>query len=291
MNHILSKPLLDAPELDATIDEARAKLAALLRGPAGSPAVSGAGHLAMVAEGRAVLAGLLELRLARTVARLDERDSAERDAASPYAASYSAEPSLIEQGMGEQGPAWQAAAVASVRADRDEAIAVTGALLYELAPDDPAWPEVALRVGRLSYDRYSDPWPAAAPVDPADLDAACDLMLRAVRGQEADERTARYLVLALRDRQRLLGCPTDTLALLTWGKRLLAFPNAGGLGRDLLTSLLEAEARQFARPDALRPSADPLEPAHRDPALAGQAAAGPWTPRGLPEPRLVFSAA
>jgi len=44
--------------------------------------------------------------------------------------------------------------VAATRADRNEAIAVNAALLYRLPVDDPAWPDVAMTVGRLSYDRY-----------------------------------------------------------------------------------------------------------------------------------------
>jgi hypothetical protein len=54
-------------------------------------------------------------------------------------------------------------AVAAARAGRNEAIAVTGALLYWLPAGDAAWPEVALALGRLSYDRYTDPWPDAEP--------------------------------------------------------------------------------------------------------------------------------
>ena len=77
-------------------------------------------------------------------------------------------------------------------------------------------------VGRLSYDRYRDSWPEARPPDPDDLDAACDLMLHAARHQDVDERTTLYLVLALRDRQRLLACPSDTRALTIWGERLLS---------------------------------------------------------------------
>ena len=57
-------------------------------------------------------------------------------------------------------------AVAAARADRNEAIAVTGALLYWLPAGDAAWPEVALTLGRLSYDRYTDPWPGAQPPIP-----------------------------------------------------------------------------------------------------------------------------
>ena len=97
-----------------------------------------------------------------------------------------------------------------------------GALLYWLPPGDPAWPEVALTVGRLSYDRYRDSWPQAEPADPDDLDAACDLLMGAARDQDVDERTTLYLVLALRDRHRLLGCPADSRALTQWGERLLA---------------------------------------------------------------------
>ena len=112
-------------------------------------------------------------------------------------------------------------------ADLDAAVeharAALAALLYWLPPADPAWPEVALTVGRLSYDRYRDPWPQAAPSDPDDLDAACDLLLHAARREDVDERTVLYLVLALRDRQLLLACPSDTRALAVWGERLRAF--------------------------------------------------------------------
>ena len=74
----------------------------------------------MLAEARALLAALLDRRVALAAARMDQRD---------------------------------ADAVAAARADRNEAIAVTGALLYWLPADDAAWPEVALTLGRLSYDR------------------------------------------------------------------------------------------------------------------------------------------
>jgi hypothetical protein len=132
-------------------------------------------------------------------------------------------------------------AVAATRADRNEAIAVTGTLLYWLPADDAAWPEVALTLGRLSYDRYTDPWPGAEPPDPDDLDAACDLLLRGARYDEAEERTTLYLFLALRDRQHLLACPSDAKALMTWGRRLLTFPDAGGLGQSSLHDMLELE--------------------------------------------------
>jgi hypothetical protein len=188
---------LRGADLDAAIDHARAALAVMLR-------VAAADGSRLVAEARALLASLLEHRIALAAAQSDKTGTA---------------------------------AVAAVRADRNEAIAVTAALLYWLPPGDPAWPDVALTLGRLSYDRYRDPWPGAEPPDPDDLDAACDLLLRAARRDEADEHTALYLVLALRDRHRLLACPTDTIALTVWSERLLSFPGAGGLGRGGLPDL------------------------------------------------------
>ncbi|MDQ2812523.1 MAG: hypothetical protein M3Z75_11800 [Actinomycetota bacterium] len=192
MTDIDNRPVLDGQELDTAIEHARAALAVLLRVPLGG---AGAGYPKVIAEARGLLGALLEYRLAQAVERIDE------------------------QNLG---------AVAAIRADRNEAIAVNAALLYELQIHHPAWPDVAMTLGRLSYDRYRDPWPDPEPPDPDDLDAACDLLLRVARSDEADEGTALYLVLALRDRQRLLACPADTSALMTWGRRLLAFPDAGG---------------------------------------------------------------
>jgi hypothetical protein len=199
-----SRPVLDGQDLNAAIKHARAALNALLSiGDGGD-----GGHCEMVAEARALLGALLDHRLVLAVARMDERDPV---------------------------------AVAVARSDRNEAIAVNAALLYWLPPGDPAWPEVAMTVGRLSFDRYSDSWPDAEPPDPDDLDAACDLLLRAARDDEADERTVLYLVLALRDRRHLMACPTDASALMIWGERLLAFPGAGGLGQAELHDMLELE--------------------------------------------------
>jgi hypothetical protein len=177
---------LGGADLDAAIGHARAALAAPLR----AAADDGSGEESpLIAEARALLSTLLDHRIDLAAERLGHADPV---------------------------------VVAAVRADRDEAIAVSGALLYWLPAGDPAWPEVALTVGRLSYDRYRDSWPKAARPDPDDLDAACDLLLHAARYQELDERTTLYLVLALRDRHRLLACPADARALTIWGERLLA---------------------------------------------------------------------
>src|ERR1035437_1704924 len=243
MTDIANRPVLNGQGLDTAIEHARAALAALLRVPVGGdgaadpgpapgdwgaggsypghgPGDRGAGisYLKMIAEARALLGALLEHRLALLEHRL-----------------------ALAGRTGER----DLAAIAAVRTDRNEAIAVHAALLYWLPADDPAWPDVAMTVGRLSYDRYSDAWPDPEASGPDDLDAACDLLLRAAPSAEAeaDERTALYLVLALRDRQRLLACPADTSALMTWGQRLLAFPDAGGLGRASLQDLLELELR------------------------------------------------
>jgi hypothetical protein len=205
MNSIVSRPLLSGKDLDTAIDRARTELAALLRGTEDG---AGTGGPKAVAEARALLAALLDRRVTEAAARMDEQD---------------------------------ARAVAAARADRDEAIAVTGALLYWLPAGEAAWPEVAITLGRLSYDRYTDPWPGAEPPDPDDLDAACDLLLRGARYDDADERTTLYLFLALRDRQHLLACPNDAKALMTWGRRLLTFPDAGGLGQSGLHDMLELE--------------------------------------------------
>jgi hypothetical protein len=184
MSKVAERAVLGGEALDVAVEHARAALAALLRAAEGDEASP------LIAEARALLATLLDHRIDLAAAELDD--------------GY-------------------AAAVAAARADRNEAIAVSAALLYWLPPGDPAWPEVALTVGRLSYDRYGDPWPGAEPPDPDDLDAACDLLLRGAREDEADERTTLYLVLALSDRQRLQPAPADARALITWGERLMSF--------------------------------------------------------------------
>ena len=223
MTDITSRTVVNAQDLDAAIEHARAALAALLRFPANGDR---SGYSKVIAEARALLGSLLEHRLAVAGAQRQERDQA---------------------------------VVAATRADRNEAIAVNAALLYWLPLDDPAWPDVAMTVGRLSYDRYSDPWPDAEPPDPDDLDAACDLLLRAARN-DADELTTLYVVLALRDREELMASPADTNALMTWGERLLSFPGTGGLGPASLPEVLERELRKRAESLARVGSWDPWGP-------------------------------
>jgi hypothetical protein len=219
LTDITSRAVFNAQDLDAAIEHARAALAALLRFPAHG---DGPGYPKVIAEARALLGTLLEHRLAVAGAQRQERDQT---------------------------------VVTATRADRNEAIAVNAALLYWLPVDDPAWPEVAMTVGRLSYDRYSDAWPDAEPPDPDDLDAACDLLLRAAHRDDADELTTIYLVLALRDREQLMASPADTNALMTWGERLLSFPGAGGPAS--LPEVLERQLRNRAESLARVGSWDP----------------------------------
>jgi hypothetical protein len=223
LTDITSRTVVNAQDLDAAIEHARAALAALLRFPANDDR---SGYPKVIAEARALLGSLLEHRLAVAGAQRQERDQA---------------------------------VVAATRADRNEAIAVNAALLYWLPVDDPAWPDVATTVGRLSYDRYSDAWPDAEPPDPDDLDAACDLLLRAVRN-DADELTTLYIVLALRDREQLMASPADTNALMTWGERLLSFPGTDGVGLASLPEVLERELRKRAESLARAGSWDPWGP-------------------------------
>jgi hypothetical protein len=223
LTDITSRTVVNAQDLDAAIEHARAALAALLRFPANGDR---SGYPKVIAEARALLGSLLEHRLATAGAQRQEQDQA---------------------------------VVAATRADRNEAIAVNAALLYWLPVDDPAWPDVAMTVGRLSYDRYSDAWPDAEPPDPDDLDAACDLLLRAAR-TEADELTTLYVVLALRDREQLMASPADTNALMTWGERLLSFPGTGGVGPASLPEVLERELRKRAESLTRVGSWDPWGP-------------------------------
>ena len=64
--------------------------------------------------------------------------------------------------------------------------------------------------------------PVYAAQPAAGFASRCDLLLQATRYQDVDERTTLYLVLALRDRHRLLACPADARTLTIWGERLLA---------------------------------------------------------------------
>jgi hypothetical protein len=130
-----------------------------------------------------VLGSLLDRRVGLAAARLDDRD---------------------------------AFAIRATRADRNEAIAVTGALLYWLPVGDAAWPEVALALGRLSYDRYTDPWAGYRAPGPDDLDAVCDLLLRGAHYDGADERTTLYLFPRAPRPAAPDGCPGDARAVMTW---------------------------------------------------------------------------
>jgi CHAT domain len=125
-----------------------------------------------------------------------------------------------------------AAGIAAARADRDEAIAQLGQVLDTPAPDDPVRLDVADVIGRLRHDRYADPWPDGPAQDPADLDAAIDLLLR-VADAEPGTQTLMYLVFALSDRVDVTSEAGDLDALITWGERLIGHPDtAADLAAD-----------------------------------------------------------
>ena len=159
---------------------------------------------------------------------------------------------------------------APAREDRDEAIAVLAALLGWLPPDHPLRPEAALIAGRLSYDRYTDPWPGAGPPDPDDLDAACDLLTQGVTGQEdeTDELTTLYLAHALGDRLDLRDREADRDAFITWGERVLGFSggaDAGGADAGWLDLRDRLGTERLARADPY-PDPAPAVGAGADPA-------------------------
>ena len=182
-------------DLDAAIEQARAALSAVVRVP------EPGGGPGQVAQARALLASLLYQRLTRAAARLDHDDPA---------------------------------AVSAVRADRNEAIAVSSALLYDLPSGGPAWRDVALMVGRLSYDRFHDAWPGAARPDPDDLDAA-----KVERGKMLEAERAQKLGL-------VTFAPDD----IDWDDEIRVFlEERASFSPDALTGL-EANLR-FAGPETM----------------------------------------
>jgi hypothetical protein len=143
------------------------------------------------------------------------------------------------------------AAVAAARADRDRVIATLPLVLAAIDSADPRRMDAADALGRMHHDRYDDPWPGALTPDPADLDAAIDLMTQVVVG-EPNGRALWYLVLALYDRVELrsgaddLSAADDLNALVSCALRLLAHPNAIGADtadvHELLAAALEDRA-------------------------------------------------
>jgi tetratricopeptide (TPR) repeat protein len=119
--------------------------------------------------------------------------------------------------------------VHEARASRDDAISELSAGLDAIAPGEPAWALIADGLGRALHDRYTDPWPEAAPPDPADLDRAIDVLLAAAV-REPDPRTAAYLVFALSDRLDARPDPADRDLLISWCRQLL--DSEAGAGAD-----------------------------------------------------------
>jgi tetratricopeptide (TPR) repeat protein len=160
------------------------------------------------------------------------------------------------------------AGIAVARADRDHSVGQLRLVFEALDSADPRRLEVADVLGRMRHDCYDDPWPGPGVPDPADVDAAIDLLTQVAAG-EPDCRSLWYLVLALADRVNLRSAPADQDALITWGLRLLDHPDATGADiadvHDLLGRTLLDRAEE--RPHRRQPDLDAAI-AHLEAALA-----------------------
>ena len=201
-------------DLDAAIARAQAGLASCTGeqpGPA-APAGGALGDQELAADLSWILGSLLWERLRAREAELDPAD---------------------------------AVAVAAARADRDGAISALRPLLASPGPSDPARLEVADELGRLLHDRYDDWWPQAQDPDPADLDAAIEL-LTSVADAEPDPAALWYLALALSDRAILREAADDLDGMISRTLQLLEHPDMAGADtlevQDLLASALEDRA-------------------------------------------------
>jgi tetratricopeptide (TPR) repeat protein len=209
-------------DLDSAIGYARSGLASL---PPEEPGPAGDG---MADPGTGV-----ELRLVLGLA-LCERFAAERRRLEPGAAGH----------------------LSAARACRDEAIATLGTVVDEIELDEPARAVAADALGRVRYDRYSDPWPGASQPDPADLDRAIELLTTAV-STEPDPSTIAYLAFAYSDRFEAGHDPRDRDHLITWCQRLLSLGSPAGhdpLIHQMLSSALVDRAD--ANPDTRRTDLD-----------------------------------
>lgn len=105
------------------------------------------------------------------------------------------------------------AALAALRAQRDEAITLLGEDYRRLSHSDP---RIAAVLGELMFRRYIDePGP-----DRADLDAARDLLLAAARQDPVDAEVY-TLTLVLEARMEIDDQPADRDAFITWASWLL----------------------------------------------------------------------
>jgi hypothetical protein len=76
-----------------------------------------------------------------------------------------------------------------------------------------------------------------------------------------------------------MACPNDAKALMAWGRRLLTFPDAGGLGQSSLHDMLELGL--LNRVGSVTP-AGPVAPAKPAASAGPVAPAGPLVPWSRP---------
>ena len=146
--------------------------------------------------------------------------------------------------LAERFDAWErtldpagASPVAAARACRDEAIDVLHSVLGDVPAGEPAWVVAADALGRIRYDRYTDPWPGAPPPGRADLDTAIDLLTATVTA-EPEPRAVSCLVLALADRLDVRPDANDLDQFIFWCQRLLDFEPAAGADSDFFRIML-----------------------------------------------------
>src|ERR1022692_166801 len=113
-----------------------------------------------------------------------------------------------------------AAGIAAARSGREEALAQLGEVPGTGGPGEPGWPDLAAAIGLLRYARYDDSWPGSQAPEPADLNAAIDLLTKAA-GNEPEQYTLKILVIALDHRFEQGSDPADCEAMIFWAQRLL----------------------------------------------------------------------
>ena len=149
--------------------------------------------------------------------------------------------------------------VAAARADRDEAAALFDGLLDVLPPGSRGRAGLAESAGWLRYGRYLDAWPGAAAPDPADLDAACDLLQGAVDQVSAE---AELPEAELPEAEQPAGeQPAEEARLryrLAWIRLCRAESGAGQRTADLDAAITQLEALLVLIPDGDPDRVEPL---------------------------------
>ncbi len=175
----------------------------------------------------------------------------------------------------------EASAVLAARACRDEAIDVLTSAFGEIPAGEPAWAVAADALGRVQYDRYTDPWPGAPPPVQADLDTAIDLLAATVT-VEPEPRSVSYLVFALADRLAIRSDTDDLDQFILWCQRLLDIEPPADADGEFFRIMLSTALMDRANTSPHTHGAD-LDAAigHLETALAHTSATDPDRPEVL----------